>query len=105
MGRSQTRRNFLKALGLSAGLAPFVPYLNRRAEAAAASGFPQRLLLTFAPNGTVESRFWPTGGEENFTFAKGQITESLAPFRSSLIFPKGLNRAVGRGSVHGRAMG
>src|SRR4051794_7042093 len=106
MDRSQSRRNFLKALGLSASLAPFVPYLNRQAEAAAVPGFPRRLLLTFAPNGTVESKFWPVGTETQFTFPAGQITESLAPYRSSLIFPKNLTRQTPRGGgPHERAMG
>jgi hypothetical protein len=86
-----TRRDLLAGLGLSAAVAPFVPYLDRFAEAATAA--PRRLLLTFAPNGTIESRFWPTGGEETFTFPTGCITEPLAPFRRSLIFARNLKRA------------
>jgi hypothetical protein len=86
-----TRRELLAGLGLSAAVAPFVPYLDRFAEAATAA--PRRLLLTFAPNGTVESRFWPTGAEETFTFPAGCITEPLSPFRRSLIFAKNLKRA------------
>ena len=85
------RRAFLKALGVSAALSPFIPYLDGIAEAADAT-FPKRLLLTFAPNGTVEDRFWPTGSEQQFSFAKGAITEPLAPYRASLIFPKNLTR-------------
>jgi hypothetical protein len=101
-----TRRSFLKALGLSAGVAPFVPYLNRFAEAQTSPGFPRRLLLTYAPNGTVESRFWPVGTETAFTFPKGAITESLAPYQSSIVFAKGLTRTKGHGGgPHENAMG
>jgi hypothetical protein len=101
-----TRRSFLKALGLSASVAPFVPCLNRFAEAQTTPAFPRRLLLTYAPNGTVESKFWPVGTETAFTFPAGQITESLAPFRSSLVFAKGLTRTKAKGGgPHEIAMG
>jgi hypothetical protein len=89
--RTGNRRNFLKALGISTALSPFIPYLDRIAEASG-STFPKRLLLAFAPNGTIESRFWPSGSEQQFSFPKGTITESLAPFSASLIFPKNLTR-------------
>ena len=106
MSKHATRRQFLKALGISAGLAPFVPYLNRRAEAAGSAGFPKRLLLTFAPNGTVEDRFWPSGTETAFSFPEARITAALEPYRGSLIFLKNLNRAKGRGGgPHENAMG
>src|SRR3954462_8542860 len=103
MRHKQTRRGFLSALGLSAALGPFVPYLNRRAEAA---GFPKRFVLTFAPNGTVESRFWPQGTEDRFAFP-GQVTEPLAPFRKSVIFPRTLasQRARSNGAPHQSALG
>src|SRR3954454_17120886 len=106
MKHSFRRRDFLKYLGLSAAMAPFVPYLDRFAEADPSPGkFPRRLLLTFAPNGTIENQFWPTGSETAFTFPAGQITESLAPFRSSLIFPKNLTRdKPGGGGPHEVAM-
>ncbi len=94
--RHRERRKFLKALGLSAALSPFIPYLDRMAEAAGAT-FPKRLVLAFAPNGTIESRFWPTGSESGFTFPKGAVTESLAPYRASLIFPQNLTRPKPRG--------
>src|SRR5690349_2231839 len=109
MDRQTRRRAFLKYLGLSAALLPFVPCLDGIAEAGPtgpATPFPKRLLLTFAPNGTIESRFWPTGSERGFTFPKGAITESLAPYQSSLILAKGLTRSRGRGGgPHETAMG
>jgi hypothetical protein len=103
--RQLCRRKFLEAIGIGAALSPFVPYLNRDAEAAS-QAFPKRLVLTFAPNGTVESKFWPQGGEADFSFAKGQITEPLAPYRSKLIFPKNLTRPKPHGGgPHEVAMG
>jgi hypothetical protein len=105
------RREFLKGLGVSSVLLPFVPTLNRMAEASGPlsgpSGFPRRLLLTFAPNGTIEQQFWPTGSEQQFSFPSGCITAPLAPFQSSLILAKGLtrSRARGDGGPHETAMG
>ncbi len=105
MHRDLDRRRFLRMLGVSLALGPFVPYLNRRAEAALGT-FPRRLLLTFAPNGTVEEKFWPVGTETAFTFPVGQITEPLAPFQKSLIFAKNLTRTKPRGGgPHEVAMG
>jgi hypothetical protein len=74
------RREFLKLLGVSSVVLPFVPYLNQMAEAAPA-GFPKRLVLTFAPNGTIEQQFWPTGTEKQFTFPSGCVTAPLAPYK------------------------
>jgi hypothetical protein len=106
MPSKHARRTFLKALGVSAGLAPFVPCLNQQAEAAGTEGFPRRLLLTYAPNGTVESKFWPSGTETAFDFPQGQITAALEPYRDSLIFLKNLTRTKGRGGgPHENAMG
>ncbi len=83
------RRDFLAGLGASAALAPFVPYLNRRAEAA---GFPRRLLLILTGCGSVASEYFPIGNEAAYTFKAGSITEPLMPFRSKLIFPRNMRR-------------
>lgn len=105
------RREFLRLLGVSGVLLPFIPCLNQMAEAAGSSGspggFPRRLLLTFAPNGTIESQFWPSGTETSFAFPGGCVTAPLAPHKSSLILAKGLTRSRGRGDggPHETAMG
>jgi hypothetical protein len=101
--RRMRRRDFLGSVGAGAALAPFVPFLNRRAEAD--SGFPQRLLLIFTGNGTLENEFWPTGGESDFTFKPGSITEPLAPYRNHLIFPRGLRRLTSGSGAHEKNMG
>jgi hypothetical protein len=94
-----SRRDFLGTLGLSAALGPFVPFLNRRAEAQAGT-FPRRVLLLMTANGSVPAEFWPTGGETDFTFKPGSITEPLAPFKSKMIFPRGMKRPRGGGGGH-----
>jgi hypothetical protein len=99
-----SRRNFLKAMGLSAAAAPFVPYLNREAEAQDKE-FPRRLLLIFTGNGTLADQYWPTGTETAFTFGTGSITEPLAPFKSKLLFPKGLHRVTSGSGAHEKNMG
>ena len=76
----RSRRDFLSTIGVSgaaAALGPFVPFLNSRAEAQPGAT-PVRLLMLFTPNGSVPAKFWPTGGETDFTFPAGQITEPLA---------------------------
>jgi hypothetical protein len=98
------RRDFLGALGASAALAPFLPVLNSRAEAAA-TAFPRRLLLIFTGCGTLENQFWPVGDGENFTFKPGSITEPLAPFAKKLFFPRGLHRKTSGGGAHEQNIG
>ena len=103
--RRMRRRDFLRTAGRRA------PPCRRSCPSSTAgrrptAGFPQRLLLVFTGNGTLENEFWPTGGETDFTFKPGSITEPLAPYRSSLIFPRGPAAAdlrVGRPrEEHGR---
>ncbi len=101
--RRMRRRDFLRTAGTGAALSPFLPFLNRRAEAD--GGFPQRLLLVFTGNGTLENEFWPTGGETDFTFKPGSITEPLAPHRSHLIFPRNLRRLTSGSGAHEKNMG
>jgi hypothetical protein len=102
--RTTPRRDFLKAMGLSTATLPFLPYFNSRAEAAGGT-FPQRLLLVFTGNGTLENLFWPTGTETNFQFVPGGITEPLAPFASRLLFPMNLNRITAGSGAHEKNMG
>jgi hypothetical protein len=101
--RRMRRRDFLGTLGKSAALSPFLPYLNRRAEAD--GGFPRRLMLIFTGNGTLENEFYPTGTEESFTFKPGSISEPLAPYRSHLIFPRNLRRLTSGSGAHEKNMG
>jgi hypothetical protein len=105
---TSTRRDFLGSLGVgvAAALGPFVPYLNRRAEAQTGDngGFPRRLLLVFSGNGSVPADFWPTGTETNFAFKPMGISEPLAPFKQKLIFPMNMKRVRNGPGGHESAM-
>jgi hypothetical protein len=104
-----TRRQLLRALGISAGVAPLVPALDGWATPASR---PRRLLLVFSGNGMVPERFWPKagasaeGGEKDFSFPAGNDLEPLEPFKRDLVVWKGLKRKVHKlGGAHERAMG
>jgi hypothetical protein len=96
-----SRRDFLGAVGVGAALTPFVPFLNREAEA---DEIPRRLLVVFSGNGSVPGEFWPLGGETDFTFKPGSITEPLAPFKQKLIFPRNMKRPRNGPGGHESAM-
>ncbi len=99
----RSRRDFLGKVGAAAALAPFVPLLGS-GRARAQSKAPVRLMLLFTANGSVPSRYWPTGGETDFTFPAGQITEPLAPYRAKMIFPMSMRRPRGGGGGHESAL-
>jgi hypothetical protein len=101
--RGLSRRSFFKGLGLSAGLAPFVPILNASGQEPRR---PKRLLLLFTPDGTADSDgaegaidWKPQGTESDFTLH--QIHAPLAPLKSKLVVPWGLQMsAAGAGEQH-----
>ncbi len=86
----QTRRQLLKALGVSALATPFVPSLNGWARAADA--MPRRMFLLYSPHGVVPQNYWPSGNETNFAFPAGSILEPLAGFKDRMLVFKGLKR-------------
>ena len=59
----------------------------------------------FTGNGTLENEFYPTGGETDFTFKPGSITEPLAKFKNKLLFPRGLRRLASGSGAHEKNMG
>ena len=68
-GKTPSRRQLLKALGVAAAAAP----LSRRWTAGRrAARPPQRLLLLFAPDGIVPDQWWPTGTETAWNFPAGR---------------------------------
>jgi hypothetical protein len=87
---AHSRRQLLKALGVSAAAAPFVPALD--GWAAPGAGSPQRMFLLFSPHGVIPENYFPSGTETNFTFAPGSIMEPLTPYKSEMLFVKGLKR-------------
>jgi Protein of unknown function (DUF1552) len=103
MTMRSTRRDFLGGMGVgvAAALGPFVPYLNRRAEAQTGV-FPTRLLIMFSGNGSVPADYWPTGTETAFTMKP--ISEPLDPFKSKMIFMPNLSRVRNGPGGHESAM-
>jgi hypothetical protein len=93
-----SRRSLLKALGVSAAAAPFVPALNGWAAPGAKA--PQRLVLLFAPHGVNPAKYWPSrgpsGAETDFAFPAGDdaILKPLLPHKGDMIFFDGLQRAT-----------
>jgi hypothetical protein len=81
-----TRRRLLQGLGVSAGLAPFVPMLQREAEAG--GGMPKRLVLFFHPHGTIRENWLPQGTQDAFTLPT--ILEPLTPHVADITVVDGL---------------
>jgi hypothetical protein len=85
-----SRRQLLRALGISAAAAPFVPTLDGWAAPGATS--PQRMFLLYSPHGVIPQNYWPSGTETSFTFPAGGILEPLAAYKSDMLIFKGLKR-------------
>jgi hypothetical protein len=98
LGKQATsRRQLLKALGVSVAAAPFIPTLDGWAAPGATP--PKRLLLLFSPHGVIPENYWPTGADTNFAFPAGSILEPFAPHKNDMIVFKGLKRPTkGRGA-------
>jgi hypothetical protein len=99
----QSRREFLRDLGVSAAVLPFVGNLpclaapgdNRR---------KQRLVIMFSPDGIVPDTFWPTEVGEQFNFKP--ILSPLEPFKSKTLVLHGVcDRVRGDGDAHMRGIG
>jgi hypothetical protein len=74
--KATSRRALLKALGVSAAAAPFVPALD--GWPAPGTRAPQRLVLLFAPHGVNPAKYWPvkgpTGAETDFLARTGRCS-------------------------------
>jgi hypothetical protein len=103
-----SRRSLLKALGVSAAAAPFVPALN--GWAAPGTKAPQRLVLLFAPHGVNPAKYWPikgpSGAETDFSLPAGDdaILKPLLPHRADMIFFDGLKRDTSGPGDHERLL-
>jgi hypothetical protein len=106
--RATSRRSLLKAIGLSAAAAPFVPALDGWAAAGARA--PQRLVLLFAPHGVNPAKYWPlkgpSGAETDFSFPAGDdaILKPLLPHKADMIFFDGLKRDTSGPGDHERLL-
>jgi hypothetical protein len=92
-----SRRQLLRALGVSAVAAPFVPCLDGWAAPGATP--PRRLVLLFSPHGVIPETYWPTGTETAFTFPAGGILEPFNRHKADMVLFKNLKRQTkGRGA-------
>jgi hypothetical protein len=100
--KGPSRRQLLRALGVSAAAAPLVPALD--GWAAAADAPAKRLLLLFTPDGIVPDQWWPKGSETEFTFPS--ILAPLDRHKADLIVLKDMPRYNGgSGGAHEHGMG
>lgn len=91
---SLNRRHFLRGLGGSLVLAPFVSSLAfSRARAAA----KKRVLIVYVPDGCIPPRWHPTGSESSFTLP--EMSAPLEPIKKHLVFLDGLTMYSG-GATH-----
>src|SRR5262249_21163208 len=98
-----TRRDFLRDLGIGAAALPFV--LNLPGVAAAdPQQRKQRLVIMFSPDGVVPSTFWPDEEGESFTLKES--LKPLEPFRDRTLVLHGVcDRVRGDGDAHMRGIG
>lgn len=99
----QSRRAFLKELGLSTAVLPMVMHLPSLGFAADAQIRKQRLIVMFSPNGIVPKTYWPDEVGEKF-----QLKESMQPlkkYQDQMLVIKGVaDRVRGDGDSHMRGM-
>lgn len=103
MNYKNTRRDFLRDLGISAAALPFLTNLPCLAAPGPARR-KQRLVIMFSPDGIVPSTFWPD--EEGETFKFKEILNPLEPFKNKTLVLHGVcDKVRGDGDAHMRGIG
>jgi hypothetical protein len=103
VAHGNTRREFIRELGIGAAALPFLLNLPSLGFANQASR-KQRLVVMFSPNGIVPSAFWPD--EEGESFALKESLSPLEPFKGRSLILKGVcDKVRGDGDNHMRGMG
>ncbi len=98
------RRSFLRDLGVSAAIAPFLGGLSSLFAADAVAPRRQRLIVMFSPNGTIPDEFWPDVSPDGPPVFK-RILEPLDAFRDRTLILRGISNQVrGDGDSHMRGM-
>jgi hypothetical protein len=102
----QHRRKFLRDLGVSAAVLPFVAGLPSLGFGRAASAKPrQRLIVFFSPNGTLPEEFWPQAYGNEVPLQFSPMLNVLQPFADQALILKGVhNQILGDGDNHMRGM-
>lgn len=103
MSNRNSRREFLRDLGISAAALPFVTNLPCLAQPGDQRR-KQRLIVMFSPDGVVPNTFWPDEEGENFTLKES--LKPLEPFKSKTLVLHGVcDRVRGDGDAHMRGIG
>ncbi|HEV3027603.1 MAG TPA: DUF1552 domain-containing protein, partial [Planctomycetota bacterium] len=104
MMRYQSRREFLRDLGVGAAAAPFLTQLPSLGLASDTGPAKQRLVIMFSPNGVIPQNFWPDTEGEEFTL-KESLTP-LEPFKKQMLTLHGVcDKVRGDGDSHMRGIG
>ncbi len=103
MSHGQSRRRFLRDLGVGAAVMPFLlnlPSLGFANQAAR----KKRLVIMFSPNGVIPSNFWPE--QEGADFVLPESLKPLEPFQNRLLTLNGVcDKVRGDGDNHMRGIG
>lgn len=94
--RALSRRSLLRGMAGGAALLPFVPLLERDAEAA--GGVSKRIIVITHPNGNYLPEWRPNGGDE---LVLPSILEPLQPFAENLLVLDGLDNIAYEQNVVG----
>ena len=104
MNHRNTRRGFLRDLGISAAALPFLTNLPCLAAPDGEKRRKQRLIVLFSPDGIVPSAFWPD--EEGASFTLKESLKPLEPFKNRTLILNGVSdRIRGDGDGHMRGIG
>lgn len=99
-----SRRQFLKNVGLTAAAMPFASNLTSLAAAANSASRKKRLVVLFSPNGTVPWDFWPD--KEGADFDVKPILKPMEAFKDRMLVMHGIcDKLQGDGDRHMRGMG
>jgi hypothetical protein len=92
------RRRFLRTLGAGTALWPFIPALDRFAEAQPRVGSPRRFVAWYYFLGTWPPAFWPTDPDSP---TGSEVLAALDPVKSHVLPMRGLNMTTfGGGPPH-----
>ena len=104
MALTRNRREFLRELGISGAVLPFLMNLPSLAAAPEATR-KKRLVIMFSPNGVFPKTFWPDAVDEN-NFALKESLSPLEPFKSRMLTLHGVcDKVRGDGDNHMRGIG
>lgn len=99
---AQSRRRFLRGLGITMALPAFDSLLPRSVTFAGDAAAPTRMAFVYFPNGAIPAKWTPIGLGSDFQF--NDSTKPLEPFRQQLQFIRGLqNKSSDAGSDGGGA--